>query len=54
MTVTENDTWAIVLSKTDLAVTEGDAAGDELHRGAGHPALGTACRSPLRDTTART
>ena len=27
VTVTENDTWAIVLSKTDLAVTEGDAAG---------------------------
>ena len=27
VTVTENDTRAIVLSKTDLAVTEGDAAG---------------------------
>ena len=40
VTVTENDTRAIVLSKTDLAVTEGDAAGTSYNRGAGHPALG--------------
>ena len=37
VTVTDNDEPAIVLSETDLTVTEGDATGVELHREAGHP-----------------
>ena len=40
VTVTDDDTAAIVLSETGLTVTEGDAGGVELHREAGHTALG--------------
>ena len=40
VTVTDNDEPAIVLSETDLTVTEGDATGVPLHGQAGHPALG--------------
>ena len=40
VSITENDTAGLVISKDNLTVGEGDAAGDELHGGAGHRALG--------------
>ena len=39
VTVTDDDEPAVVLSETGLTLTEGDAAGVELHRQARHPAL---------------
>ena len=53
VTVTDDDTAAIVLSETDLTVTEGDAAGSSYTvKLATQPS--TASRSPSQDTTART
>ena len=53
MTVTDDDTAAIVLSEMDLTVTEGDAAGSSYTvRLATQPSA--ASRSPSQDTTART
>ena len=53
VTVTDDDTAAIVLSETGLTVTEGDAAGSSYTvRLATQPS--TASRSPSQDTTART
>ena len=48
VTLTDDDTAAIVLSETGLTVTEGDAAGNELHCKAGHRADGRGHRDRLR------
>ena len=53
VTVTDDDTAAIVLSETDLTVTEGDAAGSSTRSGWPHSPR-AASRSPLRDRRART
>ena len=48
VSITDDDTAAIVLSETGLTVTEGDAAGDELHGEAGHRAFGQRVGHHLR------
>ena len=54
VTVTDDDSAAIVLSETDLTVTEGDAAGSTYTVKLATQPSGTVSVSHLRDTTART
>ena len=48
VSITDDDEAGIVLSETDLTVTEGDAAGVDLHGQAGHPTHGQRDRDHQR------